>query len=257
MRSGILVPPLRKAAFSFFRKLQFAAAFAQGKGYGTASIEQEVNLVLRALSGVPKLAVDIGANVGDYTAELRRRNPQLEIHLFEPSATNIKKLGARFGNDPGIRMVPCAVSDKTGSATLFADAAGSGMASLSKRKLDHFGIGFEFQESVETLRFEDYWRQQLGGRRIDIAKLDIEGHELEALQGFGRALAATKVFQFEFGGCNIDSRTFFQDFWYFFAQNNCAIYRISPFGLEPLDRYRESDEYFSTTNYIAVNRQID
>jgi hypothetical protein len=73
------------------------------------------------------------------------------------------------------------------------------------------------------------------------------------LDGFGKAVQATNIFQFEFGGCNIDSRTYFQDFWYFFKENNFVIHRITPFGLEKIERYRESDEFFSTTNYIAAN----
>ena len=73
--------------------------------------------------------------------------------------------------------------------------------------------------------------------------------------GFGEALSETSVLQFEFGGSNIDTRTFFQDFWYFFKENDFAIFRITPFGVERIGRYRESDEFFFTTNYVAINRR--
>jgi len=85
-------------------------------------------------------------------------------------------------------------------------------------------------------------------------KLDIEGHELAALKGFGRALNVTRALQFEFGGCNIDTRTYFQDFWYFFRDQHFDLYRITPFGAERIRRYKERDEFFKTTNYIAVRR---
>jgi hypothetical protein len=49
------------------------------KGYGTATIEQEVNLLQILLGIKPKLAVDIGGNIGNYAAELRKKNPTLEI----------------------------------------------------------------------------------------------------------------------------------------------------------------------------------
>jgi hypothetical protein len=84
--------------------------------------------------------------------------------------------------------------------------------------------------------------------------MDIEGNELSALRGFGKALQVTKVLQFEFGGCNIDTRTFFQDFWYFFKENNFDIYRITPFGSDPILQYTELDECFTIANYIAVNK---
>lgn len=228
------------------------SAYAQGKGYGTASIEQENALTHKLLRRRPALAIDIGANVGDYTAELRRRNPSLEIHAFEPATVNVHKLKARFGGDPLIHIQPCAVSSESGSATLHGPDPGSGLSSLAHRRLDHIGIPFENREQVNTIRFEDYWINTLNRRHLDIVKIDIEGFELAALHGAGEAIANTSVLQFEFGGCNIDTRTFFQDFWYFFHENGFALYRITPIGLDAMTRYRELDEFFSTTNFIAA-----
>jgi hypothetical protein len=62
------------------------------------------------------------------------------------------------------------------------------------------------------------------------------------------------IVTFEFGGCNIDTRTFFQDFWYFFDEANFKILRITPSGyLNPLQSHKEIDEQFRTTNFIAVS----
>lgn len=237
------------------RVVEKVAARAQGKGYGSSTIQQENRLTHKLMDSPPRLAIDIGGNVGNYTAEIRRRNPSTEIHTFEPSSKNIKTLESRFSNDPHIHIVPCAVSDSVGVFTLYSDTPGSGASSLTQRKLDHFNIHFDVTESVRTIRFEDYWMQQLGGRALDLVKMDIEGHELAALKGFGQAIEATKILQFEFGGCNIDTRTSFQDFWYFFKDHGFELHRISPLGLDRIASYRESDEFFITTNYIAVNRR--
>lgn len=56
--------------------------------------------------------------------------------------------------------------------------------------------------------------------------------------------------QFEFGGCNIDSRTFFQDFWYL-LHDKYNIFRIIPTGLYPIKEYSEMREIFLCTNYLA------
>jgi hypothetical protein len=127
------------------------------------------------------------------------------------------------------------------------------MGSLTKRSLDHLHIHFDVTESVQTIVFEDYWTTVLQKRPIDIVKIDIEGHELSALKGFGAALGAVKVVQFEFGGTDIDTRTFFKDFWLLFAAHGFEIYRITPFGELKISSYRESDECFSISNYVAVN----
>lgn len=240
--------------YKLLNRIERIAAYGQGKGYGTATMEQEVTLLQSFVKIEPTLAIDIGGNVGNYTAELRKKNPTLEIHTFEPSSTNIVKLNSRFQSDQLVKIVPLALSDTSGSATLFSNEPGSGLGSLVQRKLDHFNIPFDTKETINTIRFEDYWSTELKSRKIDLLKMDIEGHELTALKGFGAALQATQVIQFEFGGCNIDTRTYFQDFWYYFKEQHFEIYRITPFGAERVSRYKESDEFFSTTNYIAVNQ---
>lgn len=241
--------------FSLLRLIEKAAAYFQGKGYGAGTIKQEISAVFKQLGMKPRLVIDIGGNIGKYSQELRRRHSDLEIHIFEPASVNVRKLQSAFVGDSLIKINAFGISNSQGDATLFSNVAGSGLGSLSKRRLDHFGIKFDVKEEIQLIKFEDYWRSFLNSREIDIVKLDIEGHELDGLKSFGAALSATKVIQFEFGGCNIDSKSYFQDFFYFFKANDFRLSRITPFGLEFIDQYREIDEFFSTTNYVAINKK--
>ena len=84
--------------------------------------------------------------------------------------------------------------------------------------------------------------------------IDVEGHELEVLNGCGASLKSTKIIQFEFGGCNIDSRTFFRDFWKFFDAHGFILFCITPFGLRRVGSYRTIEESFATANYLGVNK---
>ena len=84
--------------------------------------------------------------------------------------------------------------------------------------------------------------------------IDIEGHEMDALLGFGTAINHIDLIQFEFGGCNIDTRIFFRDFWYFFKKNEFDLFRISPLGIIPIINYKESDECFAETNFLAQKK---
>ena len=59
--------------------------------------------------------------------------------------------------------------------------------------------------------------------------------------------------QFEFGGRNIDSRTYFQDFYYLLKEDY-YIYRIVKDGLYKIERYKEMYEAFITTNYLAERK---
>jgi FkbM family methyltransferase len=170
--------------------------------------------------------------------------------MFEPAASNVALLRARH---PAEIAIPMGLSDRATSATLYTNADGSGLASLHQRRLDHYDISHEAGELVSTTTLDDYCSEN--SLAVDVLKLDIEGHELAALKGALRTLPEIRAVQFEFGGCNIDSRCFFQDFWYLFTAAGFELYRITPFGPRKLDRYRETDEQFTIANYVAVNQR--
>lgn len=237
--------------------LETVLSHVRGRGYYNITNKREVSLIGKILSVTPVLAIDIGGNIGEYTAKLREQYPDLEVHVFEPSSTNLNKLKKRFATDKLIRLLPYAIADSTGVATLYSDRSGSVLGSLKKRKLEHMSIHFEVKEQVKTLRFEEYWVETLKKRIIDIAKIDIEGNELAALNGFGNAITSTNVIQFEFGGADIDTRTFFRDFWLFFKDKKFQLFRMTPLGLERIDRYREKEESFLYANYLAVNNNLN
>lgn len=238
--------------YHVLERIERKAAYLRGKGFASRTAEQEAGWAHHLLGSPPRLAIDIGANIGRYTAELRRRTGTVEVHAFEPSAVNVERLRARFSADEAVVIVPAALSNTSGEATLFTNVSGSPLGSLTRRKLDYLGIGLDLEEAVSTLRFDDYWRDRLDRRPLDIVKLDVEGHELAALEGFGEAIDHVRVLQFEFGGCNIDTRTYFRDFWCFFSARSFDLYRITPIGYEFIPEYREAEESFSLANFIAV-----
>lgn len=238
--------------------LEKFSALMQGKGWGTSTISEEINCCKQLLNYKPKLIVDIGANIGLYTEELLKIFPDATYFLFEPSQYNIKILSDKFYKFDNVYCSEYALSNESSKRNLYSDKIGSGLSSLSKRRLDHFNIFMNVVESVDTIRFDEFLNFDDipdSFDTIDYVKIDIEGYELFALQGFGDRIEDVSIIQFEFGGCNIDTRTYFQDFWYFFKEKNFSIYRISPNGPEKINYYEESLEYFSTTNYIAVNNK--
>ena len=97
------------------------------------------------------------------------------------------------------------------------------------------------------------FQQRRGGVPL-ILKLDVEGHELSALSGATETLKQIELVQFEFGGGNIDSHTYFQDFWYFFKNLDFDLYRLTPRGPVVVNEYTELLEVFRPTNYFAVRK---
>jgi FkbM family methyltransferase len=227
---------------------------AQGKGFGSFSTGKEVESWVRfidAKSSKQITILDIGANVGDYSSAVLERIRNVKVFAFEPSAFTHKKLTERFKNSHDVECINLAIGGKEGKAILWSDKPGSGLASLSHRKLEHFGIDFTSNEEI-IIRGLDSWCLE---RSVvpDVIKIDVEGHELDVLNSGLIATSNAAAIQFEFGGCNIDSRSFFQDFWYFFAEKKFDLYRITPSGPKRIKKYLEQDECFRTTNYLAIN----
>jgi hypothetical protein len=79
---------------------------------------------------------------------------------------------------------------------------------------------------------------------------------LDVLNGATKAFSDNRIrlVQFEFGGCNLDTRTTLQDFFYFFQDRGFRMALVQPSGkLEPLPRYYEFLEQYRTTNFLAAS----
>ena len=253
--SGAVDRVSRMVPLSVWSRFESFAARQQGKGTPSDRLETEVAFCAKLLQRPPRTVLDVGANLGAYSAAVIARYPACSLHAFEPSPVNATHLRERFNGNPLVRIHEVALSHNDGEASLWADRPGSGLASLSERRLDHFGIRLTETVQVRTARL-DRFAKHADIREIDWVKLDVEGHELFVLEGMGSLLESIALVQFEFGGCNIDSRTYFQDFWYLFSRLNFAIYRLTPRGPAPLDRYDEMHETFRTTNFVALRRTV-
>jgi FkbM family methyltransferase len=237
----------------FARLIGVEANRIQGKGGGELTVEKEARIALDFLGSADLESIvvfDVGANQGLYTEAILGLAPHAKIFAFEPSSSAGVVLQSKFQANENIKLVPFALGESIVSAELWSDTPGSGLASLTKRRLDHFGIDFNYSERIEVTTLDSFIDSV--GTIPDILKMDVEGHELSVLSGGLASIQKIRVIQFEFGGCNIDTRTFFQDFWYLLTPLGFSIYRISPRGVIKIENYSEDEEYFETSNFVAT-----
>lgn len=253
-------PTYNLESLSFFEleSLENLVMQKLGKGWGSSTVEFEV----AALNSLAKQfgieihgAMDVGANVGEWSMCFIKTFPGIRLYSFEPQAAAFIQLHESFQelNFEHVEAIRAAiVPHSTANVTLYKDNEASGLASTYQRRLGHFEIDFSLTESVPALTFLEL-AARIQPHETNVLKLDIEGAELGLIEVIlHQNHFCFDLIQFEFGGCNIDSRTFFQDFWYLLQNSGYKVYRITPLGLYRLDRYLESYETFKTTNMIAV-----
>ena len=180
----VLLRLLSSVDLRIVRLIEVEVNRIQGKGGGELTVEQEARIALDFLGHADSenlVVFDVGANQGLYTEAILRLAPQAKIFAFEPSSSARAVLERKFQGDEKIEVIPTALGESIASAELWSDVPGSGLASLTKRRLDHFGIDFNYSERIEVTTLDSFINSV--GIVPDILKMDVEGHELSVLKG--------------------------------------------------------------------------
>jgi FkbM family methyltransferase len=200
------------------------------------------------------LIFDVGANTGQFAFSAARIFSDKTIYCFEPAQktfTELNKLITENKYQQSIKSFLFGFGEKQETRILYSSGEYSPVASLHQIHQPHEEFKEEYTEkvSIDTI---DFFCVKNEIKRIDYLKLDIEGHEYKALLGAKRMLAEKRItfIQFEFGECNIDSRTFFRDF-YNLLNDNYNFYRIVSNGITRINEYTTDLETFATINYLA------
>jgi FkbM family methyltransferase len=206
----------------------------------------------------PFVVFDVGANTGRYTEmALSSLGKHTKVYCFEPNEATFSVLKSNHGTNESVRCYNIGLSDKEESLVLYSNGETSGMASLYLRHLDHAHIIMKPISRVSLTTLDLFCKREKV-ERIDFLKMDVEGHELKVLKGAAEMISSGGIasMQFEFGDCNVDSRTFFRDFFEFLTPHY-KVFRILHQGLWPIDNYDEAYEIFKVTNYFAIRRGTD
>jgi FkbM family methyltransferase len=242
-----------------FNKLLFVASLS---GLGVFNFENdrvsgERHFLKHGLPRRRGVVLDVGANVGDYSATLLGFNPHMVVHAFEPHPRTFAKLAAR--NDlPNTTIHNVAAGDADGTLELFDHASndGSVQATLYRDVIEGLHASRAISHPVRVIRLDDFVREHRIDR-IALLKIDTEGHELNVLRGLSQTLEAglVDVIHFEFNEMNVSSRSYLRDFWQLLPDYD--LYRLLPRGMLRLKRYSPMDcEIFSYQNIVAIRKAL-
>ena len=135
---------------------------------------------------------DVGASTGSFFERFLGKD--WEIYAFDPDPDKMKKEALEyFSKKENVEFINKACSNKSGEKLqFFASEVSTGISSLHAFHSSHHITG-----EVETITLSDYI---LGHHidRVDILKIDTEGHDLFVLEGFPWNTLKPKVIFCEF-----------------------------------------------------------
>jgi FkbM family methyltransferase len=155
--------------------------------YGTETLQEPIENIYFPLF-ISQLKnehfVDCGAADGDSVAQFIERWPEYErITAVEPDKSNVEKLERRHGSNPKVSIVVGAVSNETGMRPFLS--TGNYCSRLGTEGLAGAVIGKVACYRLDELEIRN---ETFPGCPPTFIKMDIEGSELDALNGARRTI---------------------------------------------------------------------
>ena len=135
----------------------------------------------------PKRFLDIGAHTGEFTQNVLRLAPECQVVMVEANP-NCEPYLQKLNHGYDI----LALSNKQGKAELFVEKAnmlGTG-ASLYKENTEWYADGKFDKVEVELDTLDN--KKYFGYEVIDLVKLDVQGAELDILEGGRKTITRSK-----------------------------------------------------------------
>lgn len=171
----------------FLREDSFMEKVILEKGiYG--EWEKESLKIWSFLSKHSKVIIDIGANTGIYSMLAQNNNPKAKIIAIEPVKINFEVLSKNIRqNKFSIIAEKVALSDKQGTAKMYMlkDRLNY-MTSVNDDRYEnapHVKLNYEVVEIEVPIKPFSFIFKKNQLDRIDLIKIDVEGHEITVLNG--------------------------------------------------------------------------
>lgn len=190
-------------------------------------------------SSNPKVCLDIGANIGEYT-QILLRYTKAKIYAIEPSSSSFKKL-ENLGDR--VTKIKTAIANFDGTAFLYSKIDIDQKASLDKN------IGGKNEEKVSVLTIQTLVKKY-GIQNVDFIKIDTEGYEREVLKGLNNLRPS--FIQFEFSQHHLYRNSTLYELTNFLP--DYEFYRLLPHGWLKINPRKFLDNIFMFCNIVAVRK---
>jgi FkbM family methyltransferase len=238
--------PMRRLLSELAYRGEVLCSRLQGIAYQQPERNGEHLLVRRLAPGI-RHAIDIGANVGDWTAAvLRATHDRAGVTCLEPDPRNAVILRSRFDGQTGVRVLEAAVSDRTGEVTFVpGEGAGNGLGFLSRESKSAMAVRTIPLEAVVA---------DLGDPEIDLVKCDVEGEEMAILAGASQLFRRSRigVMQVEYNGTWLRAGRSMRELFAFAGDHRYRLLLATPLGFAHLPSYGLGLEDYRMRNIVLA-----
>lgn len=239
----------RKVLQSFYKKLYSFSL--KGLNYGIVGSGEKwvLHFVYKNISSKILTAFDVGANIGEYSKDLRDVfGEHARILAFEPVPATFLRLNENK-DKLAIETFNLGLGKENSTLEINYSPDQHTFSSVFDRKA--FSKIKTEKIPIEIQSLDSFCRDKQI-EAIDFVKIDTEGNDFACIQGARQLLKEKKIkyLQFEFGESAIDAGVHFRSFWELLS-SNYKIYRVLKDGLEEIDSYHVRHETFYYSNFLA------
>ncbi|VVB53202.1 Hexuronic acid methyltransferase AglP [uncultured archaeon] len=217
------------------------------------------NILNNYIKNKSPILFDVGANIGNYSKQLKVKFSTARIYAFEPNKNTFELLYKNLSH-LDIHCVNSGLGSKIKKEKIYtySDDKSSEHATIYK---DVFHDLHKAADRIVEIECEvttiDWYCDTNNIDYVDFLKIDTEGNEFEVLMGGTNMISKNKIgiIQFEFNEMNIISRVFLRDFYKLLGEYN--FYRLDSDKLIPLFEYNSTNEIFKFQNFLAINKKLD
>lgn len=168
------------------------------------------------------VVIDIGANVGLFSEEIRKKLPNAIIYAFEPLKECFNVLSAEFESDKNFHAFHMALGSHKGDALMHKNeytpcSSILPITDIHKKEFPH-AIS-ESNEKVRVGTLDDAMGDMNIAGKVVLIKLDVQGYELEVLKGATQVIDKSKVVLIETCFTSLyDGQPLFQDIYKYLTE---------------------------------------
>jgi FkbM family methyltransferase len=192
--------------------------------------------------------IDVGANVGGFARRCLGLLPAVPVYSFEPAQDLVARLIATARKKPRWHIVPLALGDADGEATLNVShkSVFNSLNTPDPAFADIAGLHVVGQETVSVTTLDAYVaRNGLDAFHDILLKVDTQGHDLKVLAGARTTLRRARAVIVELPFQNIyRSEGTYKDILALMETAGFAVYGISPISVGGDGALLEADAFF-------------